>query len=302
MKIVSLDPVITELLIKFGLGPALVGVSSACLLPDEIESPSIVARADGNAKSNLIQISDFEVNFEILKSLEPDLVLSMLYSRESDQEACRSLQNELRQEFGSELLFQAFAPRTLDQVYEFFELLGKRSGAAQQGRDLAQRLRAQIMNWCDNFYSRMKNKKVTFLSGIDPLRVAGLWIPDMIKLCSAVPQYAGGPEFEREISWQELMEFRPDVLIVAPRESNTSESCRLFTQFEKYPGWEDLTAVKRGDVFFTGGMNLFYRPSGALFESMGILVSAISSFDSGYITERDSFFRLRYLEMQRHKL
>ena len=80
-----------------------------------------------------------------------------------------------------------------------------------------------------------------------------------------------------------------------------ADSCKLFREFEKRPGWDNIPAVKRGEVFFSEGISNFYRPSMRLIESMSILVSAIAGFDSGYITPRDSFHKLRWLELQRHQ-
>ena len=61
-KIVSIVPGCTELLFAVGAGPQVVGVTTYCLYPEEAKSRR--------------KIGDLSVNFEILASLEPDLVIA----------------------------------------------------------------------------------------------------------------------------------------------------------------------------------------------------------------------------------
>lgn len=194
-----------------------------------------------------------------------------------------------------------YFPRSLEEVFVNIEELGKTAGAAFKGRDLGNRLKAQLLDWADNFYSRMKNKRVTFLSGVSPLSLGGFWIPDMIGKCSATSQLFDGRKGDRKVTWQEIREFKPDVIVVSPRRASIAVSLAEFKAMEKFPDWDNIPAVKRGEVIFTDGDIHFYYPGMKLFESAGILVSAIAGLESGYITARDSFHRLRWIELNRHK-
>jgi len=104
------------------------------------------------------------------------------------------------------------------------------------------------------------------------------------------------------VQWKDIIAFKPDVIIVAPRDCSLLESARSFEYLESLPHWDDVPAGKRGEVFFTDGLWHFYRPGPRMMESMGTLISTMGGVDSGYITERDSFYRLRWVELQRHRL
>jgi iron complex transport system substrate-binding protein len=182
-----------------------------------------------------------------------------------------------------------------------YHIVGKALGCPEKGREVAQRMRAQFMDWGDNFYDRMKNKRVTVLSGVTPLMLAGRWIPDLIDLASCISQQPNPGSPDSEITWQQVIQFRPDVLLVAPRKLSQDEALGTFKILERLPDFELVPAVKRGEVFFFPGEQLLYRPGPKLLEGMAILISAIAGIDSGYITPRDSFQRLRFLEMQRHR-
>jgi ABC-type Fe3+-hydroxamate transport system substrate-binding protein len=64
--------------------------------------------------------------------------------------------------------------------------------------------------------------------------------------------------------------------------------------------WEDIPAVKRGDVVFAEGVAL-YSPGPRFLDGAAVLVSVLAGLESGYITQRDEYFKLRFVELHRHK-
>jgi iron complex transport system substrate-binding protein len=282
MRIVSLNPFLTETVVSLGLGKSLVAVSPGCSRPEDNQE---------------CQVVPFDADVLRLKGLDPDVVLV------KGSEGLPKLEERLSNLAGHQVLVRAFDPARLDQIYEMYEGLGRTLGVAQKGVEVSQRTKAQIMDWCDNFYDRMRNKKVTFLSAINPFRLAGLWIPDMIEMASCLSQHAKPGEPAREVSWEEIKTYRPDVMIIAPQGFGLKQSMQTFKMFESIPDWESFPATKRGAVFFCDGIEHFYSASpNSVMNSASILVSALAGLDSGYISKRDSFQRLRWIELQRHKL
>jgi iron complex transport system substrate-binding protein len=316
MRIVSLEPFITDTLRSLGVGEQLVGVSHRC---DSLPSPSgakiVTGESAGSSGSSLQvllnSLSKFPVDLEVLLALNPSHVFlsppappkqALEYLNSGPlRAALAEAQEKLSAALGAPVVVAAVGPASLAQVFDGMVHVAKSIGCKEKGQELSQRMKAQLMDWGDSFYERMKNKRVTFLAGVAPLKLGGWWIPDLINLasCSSEEPVAGGPH--REVTWQEIVAFRPDVIIVAPEGLDYQASLATFKVLEKLPDWEAAPAVKRGEVFFAEGERLFHRPGPTLLEGMGVLVSAIAGIDSGYITKRDSFVRLRYLEMQRHR-
>lgn len=305
MRIVSLAPFLTEDVYALGLQQYLVAVSRNCVLAPEQNNLARITFDSAQAAPagvNLVRgVCDTYVDLSSLKALAPTHILTSVYDeRDSDVNARRAVEQFVSVwPDGPKLL--PFFPRTFEQTLGVLESIGKLL-QSPKGRDVSQRLKAQVMDWGDNFYERMKNKRVTFLSSVEPLMLAGMWVPDLIHGCSALSQVRVSGSDDQAVQWKEIVEFRPDVIVVAPREKDLATSMRSFKTLERFPDWETLPAVKRGEVIFTDGLAHFYHPSPILRESMSILVSAVAGFESGYISPRDSFYRLRWLEMQRHKL
>jgi iron complex transport system substrate-binding protein len=309
MRIISLEPYITELILAFGLEKDLAGVSDKCVLPKELaELPRVYLNDNqiGPEKLLLPEISPRALNLSAIKKAAPDTIIASVYKSPISEEVTREdilrLQANLSVNIGKEVKLISYAPRRLEEIFEGLKDLSRQLKVPHKGLDSAGKIKAQIMDWADNFYDRMKNKKVSFISSLNPFRLAGYWVPDMISMLSAHSQHANAGSGDKDIKWQDLLDYKPDVIVVAPRGYTLKESMGSFKTLENQIGWQDIPAVKRGEVVFADGTTTFYNPGNNIIDSTAILVSGLAGFESGYITPRDSFYRLRWLEMQRHKL
>lgn len=304
VKIVSFEPFLTELVAHFGRTEHLVGVSDLCDAPPEAQAIPKVTSANPN-KSPLRALSERGIIENTFLSLAPDLVLCSIRgiaSRDGQPSDLLNIEAALSKKFGKEVRVRSFFAPTVERVFSMFEEVGEALGTADKGRTLAGRAKAQLMDWGTNFYERMRSKKVTILSSVEPLTLAGYWVNDITRFMGCVPHYIEGKEGNVKISWQDIAVFNPDVLLVAPQGLSVKDAMKTFLKLEKLKEWSGLLAVKRGEVFFSRGDDYFYRPGPRILETASIVISAIAGLESGYISEKDSFFRLRYLEMFRHKL
>lgn len=307
LRIVSLEPFITQTAYSLK-ADALVGVSSACPLPEDpgISPPHrLPPSASAPDEHSLIAgLASWSPDLAALAALVPDIILTRCRFAGAPDENVRrlALERSLADKLGRNVSVRNFAPQTLDDVYEFFQELGTQLGAADKGRALAHRLKAQCMDWADNFYDRMRNKRVLFISAVAPFAVAGGWLADLIRLCSAEPLSSDRHQLLHRSEWPVLAAGRPDVIIVAPCGSGLRAAASELASLQRLPGWDELPAVKRGEVYFCGGGRCFYEPTPQLRVGAAIIVSCIAGLESGYITERDSFVKMRWLELHRHRI
>ena len=304
LEIVSLVRYPSEILTHWEVAHTLVSSANTAGVADSPVSSSTVGnpvqRELSDEESDLRHaLSSESVDLEMLKSLSPSIVLTDFEGLDSESDRVRR-EGELSQYIGREVRLIALRARTLEGVYGAIERVGEVVGKSPAAREMCNRIKAQIMDWCDAFYDRMKNKRVVVLSSVTPLRLAGRWIPDLVKAASCIPQYnavGGGP---KEVTWREIEEFRPDVIVVAPEGFSLEESVKTLRFLERFPTWESVPAVKRGEVIFCEGMGL-YLPGPRILSGVAQLISGIAGLESGYITDRDSFYRLRWVELHRHR-
>jgi iron complex transport system substrate-binding protein len=309
MRIVTLKPYLTDIVASISLAESLVGCTHLCVLPEKATAPTIVTRPASAAppvvklspdEQQLVQsLSTLAVDLDALYACKPDLILTD--TTEADPAAfSRRAETALQAVLGRKVRLFCASVRTLQGMYDTFEEIGKAAGHAREGRELAQRVKAQLLDWADNFYERMRNKRVSVVSSLQPLMLAGEWIPTVVELASAEPQFIVSGEADKRTTWAEIATFRPDVIIIAPRDASLEEGVKNLPALEKLGEWEQIPAVKRGEVIFSDGKRL-YAPGPKFLQGAAILFSAIAGLESGYITKRDEFFRLRFLELHRHR-
>jgi ABC-type hemin transport system substrate-binding protein len=269
-------------------GDSLVGESLVCEIPG---SPATDPVRDPLALLGLSR--------EIIRELRPFSPTVILAGIDPETIPMEVVRTRLKTEWGHSVRVIGYAPQSLNAIFSGIKSIGRSLECAGVALVLSERLRSQLLDWADSFYERIRNKRVVFLSSIDPLMVAGQWVGDLIRFASAKPLYWAGESFYKVVNWSDIRAFSPDVLIVAPTGASLSASMSCLPQLEALPGWDNLPAVKRGEVIFCDGVNHFYEPGLGIRESAAILFSAIAGFDSGYITPRDIFRRLRWVELRR---
>lgn len=303
MSIVCLSPSLLSLVEYFKKGRDVIGVSEDCDLANFVDSkPQIVTGLDNNKTSATVYDSPLPSNLVILPTeiqrLNPTHILAEGFP--NDEEASTELLNHLKS-ISPTSEIKLFTPTTLEQIQESCIELADLLGVKPLGVAFSHLVKAQLMDWADNFHERTKGKRVSFLGGVEPLKLSGLWIPDLIGLCSSVSQHRFPGQNDLTISSSELIDFKPDVIIVGPAKFDIKSSVKLINNLKTIPGWDNIPAVKRGEVIFCDGSKYFHQFGPAITDSMAILISAIGGMDSGYITPREVFYRIRYIELHRHR-
>jgi ABC-type Fe3+-hydroxamate transport system substrate-binding protein len=239
------------------------------------------------------------LDFEKLKGAHPDTIIAVVRDPTPDA-FIPWAQGYLSTMLGRTVTIIDVSTESLADVYRVAEEVGGVVGHAAEGRRLASRFKAQLMEWADSFFDRTRGRKVVILSGVTPLRVAARWFPDFAKLFSA-QLFVRDPRIDATpLSWDEIVAFRPEVIVIAPEGSTMGEGIRHLPTLQGLPNWEGLPAVKRGDVIFADGVSLYDAGPGFL-RGAAVVVSALASLESGYITKRDEYVKLRFVELHRHK-
>mgnify|MGYP006279095267 CR=1 FL=1 len=287
MRIVSLLPAATEIVAFLGEIDSLVGVSHECDWPPGLSDdlPRLTApRVDASGSSGEIDrsirealdagLSVYELDVDRLVELAPDVVIT--------QDQCSvcavdlgQLESGLADQIGEEPEIVSLHPRRLgdilDNIVEVAEALGIRGDGIVKRRLLARKL-DRAVGAVPLKRSRNEPPTVCFVEWLDPLMVAGHWIPDLVDRAGGRYPFVESGEPSREIDFEEIREVDPDVVVIAPCGMGTvqmREDLHLLTDRD---GWEDLTAVRRARVHPVDGSDYFNRPGPRILDSLSILV------------------------------
>ena len=266
MRIVSLLPSATDIVVGLEAGEELVGVSHSCddrwghlpaltktWVDSSASSASINAEVENAAKPL------YELDIEKLEQLLPDVGIS-----QSLCDVCAVPFGDVEvavREISSNPALVDLAPFRLDDMPTCFEQVGESIGRQFEARKLLKHWHECLAEYRGKFAE--KNIRIAFLDWLDPPFASGHWVPDMIHLLGAHSTLAspGQPSFA--VTWQEVQDSKPDLIIAA---------CCGFTAERTKRELRNETDVP---MEILDGYELFSRPSQSLLESLALLSNTI---------------------------
>ncbi len=284
MRICSLLPGATEIVYLLGLGDQIVGVTHECDYPHEAKQKPIVVRSaiDSSQLSSqeidrrvgeLLQAGKglYTIDEEALQEAAPDIILTQGLC-----DVCALDYNDVvkaAERLASAPVIVSLNPHSLNDVLEDILRVGAATGRETSAEALVRDLRRRI----ERIGSREPDyrPRVVCIEWFDPLYVAGHWVPGMVALAGGhdVLGRSGEPSFK--VDWDGVVDAKPDVILLIPCGFDVSRAVKESTPLRALPGWNELSAVRTGNVFALNGSGYFSRPGPRLVNGLEILARII---------------------------
>jgi iron complex transport system substrate-binding protein len=284
MRICSLLPSATEILFALGCGDRVVGVTHECDFPEAArEKPQLIRpRVDSFAAAGEIdrqvrQLVDagqslYGVDVELMERLAPDLIVT--------QDLCHVCAAS-PEDLAAALSRMAHPPRvltltphTLEDVWRDVERVGDAVGEHERGAALAGELRRRVADVAARagaLQGAAVKPRIVCLEWLDPLYVAGHWVPEMVAAAGGVDALAQAGSVSVRVSTEEIAASNADVLIVMPCGYDEERSAREFTEMNLAALWPDLLAIRDRRVYAIDGNSYTSRPGPRLVDGVELL-------------------------------
>jgi iron complex transport system substrate-binding protein len=284
MKIASFLPSATEILFAIGAGEDVCAVTFECDYPPEARAkPQVVfshlppgllpAEIDALVSAEGAQgRSLYFVDLPRLQALEPSLVVL--------QDLCRvcaidspALARDMAH-LPSKPRVVSLNAHSLEGVFEEIVLLGAVTGHPLEATALTAQLRARV----DRVRCAPKPAvapRVLCLEWLDPPFQGGHWVPEMVLLAGGDPVLATPAEKSVRITWQQVAEADPEVLVLMPCGYDLAQTLEQFRALTLPPEWHALSAVRSGQVYAVNGSAYFSRPGPRLVDGLEVLHSIL---------------------------
>jgi len=117
--------------------------------------------------------------------------------------------------------------------------------------------------------------RVLCLEWLDPLYVAGHWVPEMVERAGGVDVlgHQGKPSFR--VDWETVHAAQPEVIVIMPCGYTLAAAEAEFRGLRVPQGWNDLPAARDGRVFIVEAASYFSRPGPRLSTGLNLLAGAI---------------------------
>lgn len=225
-RIASLVPSATELLFALGLGDRVVAVTHECDHPERVAKLPRLTRSMIPAGLDPAEIdaavrervgagkSLYALDAERLAGLKPDLIVTQQVC-----EVCAVSSDDVRAiagEMPSRPDVLSLDPSRLGEVLDDAITLAEAAGEPAAGAELRSDLERRISAVRDAT-EEAEPKSVLALEWLDPPYAGGHWVPEMIAAAGGTDALGTGPgERSRELSWDEVGEASPDVVVAMP--------------------------------------------------------------------------------------
>jgi iron complex transport system substrate-binding protein len=166
-------------------------------------------------------------------------------------------------------------PSTLDDVFADIERIGDAIGRAQEASALVEQLRARLQAVLLQVAHAETRPRVVCLEWLDPLFVAGHWVPEMVACAGGVDVLGTPGSPSVQITWDQVQAARPDVLVIMPCGFSIARTIQEMNRLTRRTGWKKLPAVRNGAVFLVDAASYFSRPGPRLIDGVEILVACL---------------------------
>ena len=281
MRIVSLLPSLTELVCALGRGDELVGVTHECDYPPGVEllphltRSKIPAQASSSAIDALVAQqggSLYDLDGEALAELRPDLILT-----QEQCDVCAVNEATVRRtasKLPGRPAVESVNPTDLNGLFAMFRRVGELLDATDEAEALIERFEATTRLIADRLQGQ-PIPRVAVLEWLDPPFSSGHWNPEIVARAGGRESIGKAGEESRRLTWAEVAEADPEFLLISACGFSMDRTEEDLATLIDRREWQDLRAVRNGQVALTDGSAYFSRPGPRLEASLRIAAAAI---------------------------
>jgi iron complex transport system substrate-binding protein len=281
MRICSLVPGATEVVMALGLADSLVAISHECDYPPSVRRVPVVVRpavdsegtdsADIERQVKALTSSGqplYRVDERALAEARPDIILTQDICH-----VCAVTPHELERAMQSlprrpQLL--ALAPHSLTDVINDVERIGTALGVDLRGRKLADSLRNRMTAVRDGAL-RQPRPRVVCLEWLSPLYVGGHWVPEMVDAAGGFDVLGHAGEPSRQVTMEEVRAAAPEILIVMPCGFSLARTISELTILCREDSASSRLLLSAAKLYVVDAGSYFSRPGPRLVDGLELM-------------------------------
>jgi iron complex transport system substrate-binding protein len=281
-RIASLLPSATEIVCGLGLAERIVGVSHECDFPAAIVGRPILTEPKLDPRGTSMEIdtavrklvrdglSVYRIREVELRAVKPDLIVTQEHC-----EVCAvsftEVQKAVREWLAPSTEIVSLKPNRLEDVLQDFVRVAEAAGVRDAGVELVRSCRERLDHLRAGAAKVRSRPRVACIEWMEPLMVAGNWIPELVEIGGGTYDLVAAGEHSPQISWRELVDYAPDVVVVMPCGFKLEQTRRELAQLTEREEWRSLPAVRNQRVYSADGNAYFNRPGPRIVDSAELL-------------------------------
>jgi iron complex transport system substrate-binding protein len=282
MRIVSLLPSATEIVCALGLEDALVGITHECDYPPTVaDKPRLTASRISQETMSSAEIdhavrsqldghgSIYDLDEVRLRELNPDLILT--------QELCdvcavsyKTVERAARM-FAADVRVVSLEPNTISDIFENIRMVGELTGRNSEAGKLVDDLNSRLERVRERTVQIDHRPRTLMLEWLEPAFAPGHWVPEQVASAGGDQGFGRAGRPSTTTTAEEIRAYAPEVIVLIPCGYYKGDILRQLPNANLPAGWEDLPAVRNGEVWATDATSYFSRPGPRVVDGVEIL-------------------------------
>ena len=281
MRIVSLLPSATEILVALGLDREIVGVSHECDFPPQARGKPAVIHSRLPHDAPAIEIdrlvreyvargeSLYSVDADLLEELQPDLIVTQDLCH-----VCAASPDDLATvltRFERPPGVLCLNPQDLGDVWRDILAVGEATRRSPEAEALLEEIGLHLGLLEQQLDSSAHRPRVAFLEWLEPFYAGGHWVPEMIRFAGGEDVLGSPARPSFRVPLQDIVEAEPEILLIAPCGYSAKQSREEYQALDLPDQWNAIPAVRDNCVYALEAGSYFSRPGPRLVTGIEIL-------------------------------
>jgi iron complex transport system substrate-binding protein len=281
-RIVSLLPSATEIVCALGLTDNLVGITHECDYPPQVAGkPALTASRISHARMSSAEIdhavrsqldghgSIYDLDEQRMRALKPDLILTQelcdvcAVSYKTVMRAARMFETDVR--------VVSLEPNTIGDIFNNIRTVGELTGREKAAGEVVNQLTARLDNIARALKGLEKRPRTLMLEWLEPAFAPGHWVPEQVAIAGGDHAFGRMGQPSVTTNAEEIRSYAPEVVVMIPCGYYKEDILRQLPQSRLPEGWQDLPAVRSGEVWAVDATSYFSRPGPRVVRGVEIL-------------------------------
>jgi iron complex transport system substrate-binding protein len=155
--------------------------------------------------------------------------------------------------------------------------VGEAAGCPDQARHYVAGLRARV----DAVRTKTldlppdQRPRVAAIEWLDPMMIAGNWMPELIEIAGGIGGLATAGEQSRYVGWEDVLAYDPEVIVLLPCGFDLERTVEEANSLASLAAWRRITAANQRRVYAVDGNAYFNRSGPRMVDSLEILAYLI---------------------------
>ena len=285
MRIVSLLPSATEILLALGFDKEIVGVSHECDFPAQARTKRVVIHSrlpHDAAPAEIDRLvreyvsrgeSLYSVDAEALVELAPDLIITQDLCQ-----VCAASPDDLAAtlaRFPERPEVLCLNPQDLGDVWRDILWVGEATCRGHEAEALLKKIGTRIGELecgLDDIESR---PRVAILEWLQPFYVAGHWVPEMIEIAGGKDVFGRKRTPSFRVTADDVINAAPEILLIAQCGYSAQQARDEYRAMIFSEEWSAMPAVRNSRVYAMDARGYFSRPGPRLIAGIEALAKVL---------------------------